>query len=158
MEDLARMVADSLARHGFEAPVDRRRLAWSRWFRCEFGFSLSLVPSASGVYALAEEVVAPGEILSTRGTRMLAVFQVAEADDLCVAISRHFAPRHPLSSRLSTGRCFIRFAPVADAEQRRAAFQSLDRRVPYLCPCGGTLLSVNECREEVSPAGKEENA
>jgi len=63
MEDLTRLVADSLARHGFEATLDCRRLQWSRWFRCESSFSLLLVPSAAGVYALGEEIVAPGEIL-----------------------------------------------------------------------------------------------
>jgi len=43
MEELARMVADSLARHGFVAGLDHRRLEWSRWFRCESSFSLLLV-------------------------------------------------------------------------------------------------------------------
>ena len=126
MEDLARMVADSLARHGFEAPIDHHRLAWSRWFRCESSFSLLLVPSASGVYALAEEVIASGEIPSTAGRRRLAVFRIAEADDLCVALSRQFAPRSPVSARLSAGQCFVRFAPIADPEQRYAAFQTLN--------------------------------
>jgi hypothetical protein len=127
MEGLARMVADSLARHGFDAPVDHRRLEWSRWFRCESSFSLLLVPSAAGIYALGEEIVAPGEISSAAGKRMLAVFQVAETEDLCVALSRHFAPRNPLSERLSSGRCFVRFAQIADVDQRHAACESLSR-------------------------------
>jgi len=127
MEDLTRLVADSLARHGFEATLDCRRLEWSRWFRCESSFSLLLVPSAAGVYALGEEVVAPGEIPSTSGKRILAVFQVAETDDLCVALSRLFAPRSPLYGRLSTGRCFVRFTLVGDPNQRRAVGESLNR-------------------------------
>jgi hypothetical protein len=126
MEEITRIVADSLARHGFSAPVDRR-LEWSRWFRCESSFSLLLVPSEAGVYALAEEVVASGELPSTGGKRMLAVFQVCETEDLCVALSRLFAPRNPVSTRLSSGRCFVRFALVTDAQQRQAASESLNR-------------------------------
>jgi len=125
MEALARMVADSLARHGFDVPVDHRHLEWSRWFRCESSFSLLLVPSAAGIYALGEEIVAPGEIPSAGGKRMLAVFQVAESEDLCVALSRLFAPKSPLAERLSSGRCFVRFAQVADADQRHGACGSL---------------------------------
>jgi len=72
MEDLTRLVDDSMARHGFEVAVDHRRLQWSRWFRCESSFSLLLVPSAAGIYTLGEEILAPGEIHG--GKRMLAVF------------------------------------------------------------------------------------
>src|SRR5580704_16845198 len=57
MEALTRMVADSLARHGFDNPVDPRRLQWSRWFRCDSPHSLLVVPSKPGIFALAEEVM-----------------------------------------------------------------------------------------------------
>jgi hypothetical protein len=127
MEDLTRLVADSLARHGFAVAVDHRRLEWSRWFRCESSFSLLLVPSAAGLYAVGEEIIAPGELPAASGKRLLAVFQVAETEDLCVALSRLFAPRNPLSERLSQGRCFVRFAVVADPHQRQAACESLNR-------------------------------
>ncbi len=127
MEDLTRMVAESLARHGFVAALDHRRLEWSRWFRCESSFSLLQVPSAAGLYALAEEVLAPGELPSANGKRLLAVFQVSEAEDLCVALSRLFAPRNPLSARLSSGNCFVRFALMADPHERGDACQSLNR-------------------------------
>jgi hypothetical protein len=60
MEGLTRLVAESLARHGFDRPVDYRRLHWSRWFHCESTHSLLCVPSKPGVFALAEEIVAPG--------------------------------------------------------------------------------------------------
>ena len=64
MEGLTRLVSESLARHGFDRPVDYRRLHWSRWFRCESPHSLLLVPSKPGVFAVAEEIVefSPGEI------------------------------------------------------------------------------------------------
>jgi hypothetical protein len=44
-----------------------------------------------------------------------------------VALSRLFAPRNPLSERLSSGRCFVRFAQIADADQRHAVCESLHR-------------------------------
>jgi hypothetical protein len=135
------MVSDSLARHGFEAPVDHRRLAWSSWFRCDSSFSLLLVPSASGVYALAEEVTVRGGRPSDAGRGMLAIFRVAEADDLCVALSRQLAPRSPVSARLSTGRCFLRFAPMADIEQRHAAFQLLNRWLASSAEAAAGLVS-----------------
>ncbi len=56
MEGLTRLVTESLARHGFDRPVDYRRLQWSRWFRCESHHSLLVVPSKPGVFALAEEM------------------------------------------------------------------------------------------------------
>src|SRR5579871_3206723 len=57
MEGLARLVSESLARHGFDRPLDYRRLQWSRWFRCESHHSLLFVPSKPGVFALAEEIM-----------------------------------------------------------------------------------------------------
>lgn len=60
MEGLTRLVTESLARHGFDRPLDYRRLKWSRWFRCESPHSLLFVPSQPGVFALAEEVLSVG--------------------------------------------------------------------------------------------------
>ena len=57
MEGLTRLVAESLARHGFDRPLDYRRLQWSRWFRCDSHHSLLFVPSKPGVFAIAEEVM-----------------------------------------------------------------------------------------------------
>jgi hypothetical protein len=57
MEALTRLVVDSLARHGFDRPVDPRRLQWSRWFRCDSPHSLLVVPSKPGIFALAEEIM-----------------------------------------------------------------------------------------------------
>jgi hypothetical protein len=58
MEALTRLVTDSLARHGFDRPIDPRRLQWSRWFRCDSPHSLLVVPSKPGIFAMAEEVAA----------------------------------------------------------------------------------------------------
>jgi hypothetical protein len=67
MEGLTRLVAESLARHGFDRPVDYRRLHWSRWFHCESPHSLLCVPSKPGVFALAEEVMTFGDGRSHNG-------------------------------------------------------------------------------------------
>src|ERR1700739_214377 len=125
MENLDRIVADTLAQSGFETPVYLRPVPWSRWFRCESSFSLLLVPSAPGLYALAEEIAAPGESPATK--RMLAVFEVAETEAVCIARSRQFSPRSPLNERLASGKCFVRFAQLRDAERRRIVCGSLKR-------------------------------
>src|SRR5579864_2198178 len=62
MEALTRLVSESLARHGFDRPIDYRRLQWSRWFRCDSPHSLLQVPSKPGVFALAEEMWNPGAV------------------------------------------------------------------------------------------------
>lgn len=126
MEGIARLVDDSMARHGLALSVDYRRLQWSRWFRCESNFSLLLVPSAGGIYTLAEEMVAPGETPVTGGKRMLAVFHIAETEDLCVTLSQHLSPRSPLRQRLSSGRCFVRFATVSDGIYRQRVCNTLN--------------------------------
>ncbi len=70
MEALTRLVADSLARHGFDRPVDPRRLQWSRWFRCDSPHSLLVVPSKPGIFALAEEIMdlGPGNTSEPAGS------------------------------------------------------------------------------------------
>jgi hypothetical protein len=66
MEGLTRLVSESLARHGFDRPLDYRRLRWSRWFRCESHHSLLVVPSQPGVFALAEEIMNLGSKVEER--------------------------------------------------------------------------------------------
>jgi hypothetical protein len=121
MEELARIVAQSMARHGCEAVIDHRRLAWSPWVRCEWSDDLLLIPSAPGIVAFAEDVgtLGPSE------TRVLAVFEIAEAEDLGAAFVQLFAPGSRLRDRLRSGRCFARFTPVADRDQRQAASTAL---------------------------------
>src|ERR1700730_7241375 len=67
MEALTRMVADFLARHRLDRPVDPRRLQWSRWFRCDSTHSLLVVPSKPGIFALAEEVMDLAASVPTAG-------------------------------------------------------------------------------------------
>jgi hypothetical protein len=73
METLTRLVSESLARHGFDRPLDYRRLQWSRWFRCESHHSLLVVPSKPGVFALAEEIMDMGSPTAHVATAASAV-------------------------------------------------------------------------------------
>ncbi|HEY1937850.1 MAG TPA: hypothetical protein VGJ33_07950 [Candidatus Angelobacter sp.] len=95
---------------------------WSRWFHCESSFGLLLVPSQPGVFALAEEIVQPAGPASRR---MLAVFEVAEADDLSRAMSRLFAVGSPVREKLLQARCYIRYAIAPGIADRRAAAAAL---------------------------------
>ncbi len=127
MEGLDRLVSESLARYGFTTSVDHRRLRWSKWFRCESSFSLLLVPSKSGLFALGEEMIVPGEIPATGGKRMLALYQISEAEDLGMALGRLFFPGSPHLERFASGRCFARYAVIEDAQQRLAALAAFEK-------------------------------
>jgi len=151
METLTRLVSESLARHGFDRPVDYRRLQWSRWFRCESHHSLLLVPSKPGVFALAEEIMDLGateksaqdllaftaeetdaksrkpEVESTR--RMLAVSQFFEDEDMAFVLDRMLSHQNPMGSRLTSGRYFIRYVVIEDGSQRRSICNALNQWV-----------------------------
>jgi hypothetical protein len=127
MEGLAHLVAESLVRHGFEPTFDHRRLQWSNWFRCEDSFSLVLAPCKPGIFALAEEVLAPGEVAVGDGKRMLALFQISEAHDVGMALGRLFLSGSPARARFASGRCFARYVVIEDPNQRQTALTALQR-------------------------------
>ncbi|MGZ7077435.1 MAG: hypothetical protein ACXVJL_15665 [Candidatus Angelobacter sp.] len=95
---------------------------WSRWFHCESSFGLLLVPSQPGVFALAEEVV---QAAGPHSRRMLAVFEIAEADDLSRAMSRLFAAGSPWREKMAQVRVYIRYAIAPSTADRRAAATAL---------------------------------
>jgi len=147
MEGLTRLVSESLARHGFDRPLDYRRLKWSRWFRCESPHSLLFVPSQPGVFALAEEVLnldsgnghvgtavsavqrplseAKGSALDS--SRMLAVSQFFEADDMAFVLDRMLSYQNPMRARLASGRYFVRYVVIEDHAQRRSIASALNQ-------------------------------
>jgi hypothetical protein len=127
MEGLSRIVAESLARNGFDRPLDYRRLHWSRWFRCESPHSLLFVPSKPGVFALAEEIMGPGESGAMDGRRMLAVLQFCEDEDMAFVLDRMFSRNNPMRARLASGRCFVRFVAIEDEVQRRSIAGALNQ-------------------------------
>ena len=57
--------------------------------------------------------------------RILALFEIAETDDLGAALVRLFAPQSGYRERLRNGRCFMRFTPVPDRDQRQTACRAL---------------------------------
>jgi len=108
MEALTRMVADSLARHGLDRPIDPRRLQWSRWFRCDSTHSLLVVPSKPGIFALAEEVMDLGPATAPGGTD--ALVRPAEQSSAAASFStidegNSIAGAHPLSAGAAFQRC-----------------------------------------------------
>ena len=154
MEGITRLVSESLARHGFDRPLDYRRLHWSRWFRCESHHSLLSVPSKPGVFALAEEVMDLGSATvrgradaairpaastvksemdgSTAQNRMLAVSQFFEDDDMAFVLDRMLSRENPMRARLASGRYFVRYVVIEDESPaplhlRRA--ESMDREL-----------------------------
>ena len=116
MESLAHLVSESLLRHGLEPTFDHRRLQWSKWFRCQDSFSLVLAPCKPGLFALGEEVIAPGELAAGEGKRMLALFQISEANDLGMALGRLFLSGNPARERFASGRCFARYVVIEDPD------------------------------------------
>jgi hypothetical protein len=148
MEGLTRLVTESLARHGFDRPLDYRRLKWSRWFRCESPHSLLFVPSQPGVFALAEEVMSVGPDAFVRSSsaaspvvpesegrkpegdtaaRMLAVSQFFEADDMAFMLDRMLSHQNPMRARLASGRYFVRYVVIDDESQRRSITNALNQ-------------------------------
>jgi hypothetical protein len=95
---------------------------WSRWFHCESSFGLLLVPSQPGVFALAEEVV---QSVGAQSRRMLAVFEVAEADDLSRALSRLFAAGSPWREKMAEAKVYVRYAIAPSIADRRTAAAAL---------------------------------
>jgi hypothetical protein len=145
MESLTRRVSESLARHGFDRPLDYRRLHWSRWFRCESHRSLLSVPSKPGVFAVAEEImsVAHAEALKVgpvdgslkpearsplpEAPRMLAVTKFFEDDDMAFTLDRMLSWQNPMRARLESGRYFIRYVVIEDQAQRRSICSALNQ-------------------------------
>jgi len=121
MENLSRLVSDSLAQNGVSIALNHQRLEWSRWFRCESSFSVLLAPSKPGIFALGEEIIAPEE----GSKRMLALFEVIETDDLGLALGRLFLPRSPQRAKLDAGGCYARFTVIEDAAERASAHEAL---------------------------------
>jgi hypothetical protein len=119
MEALTRLVTDSMARHGFDRPVDPRRLQWSRWFRCDSPHSLLVVPSKPGIFAISEEIADFGP--SDPNVQRAAVGGRAEQSSAAVSGSSSSEPRpswegHDFSSEPNLSQ---RSAPLGGAALHR---------------------------------------
>ena len=189
MESISQLVESSLARHGVPANFDHLRLQWTSWFRCESSFSVLLAPAKPGIFALGEEIIpsAPADLAATEGKitramgprasspaelideqnrlagkRMLALFQVSDADDLGMALGRLFLPGNPLRERLTAGRCFARYAMVEDPNQRRVATEVFQRWMEEAAETASGIGQQDPCGADTpvrvaaapAPAGK----
>ncbi len=125
MDGIANLVSASLARHGFTAQLDHRRLQWSKWGRCESSFSVLLVPSQPGLFALAEDATMIRSNSVPDEKRTLTLFRIAEAKDLGMALGRLFLPNTPERELLLRKPCFFRYAVIEDDDQRRTSYRSL---------------------------------
>ena len=190
MESLTRLVSESLARHGFDRPLDYRRLHWSRWFRCESHHSLLMVPSKPGVFALAEEImdfspeavwdrvpstslraghstslragsdpVTPSAVrldvvasTAAPARRMLAVARFYEDDDMAFVLDRMLAVHHPMCTRLSSGRYFVRFVVIEEESQRRSICSALNQWIANSSEKASSIGSHFASSLELTPA------
>jgi hypothetical protein len=174
MEGLTRLVSESLARHGFDRPVDYRRLHWSRWFRCESHHSLLLVPSKPGVFAVAEEIMDFGpesvrdrvsdpvrpsaarlDLASSTAVparRMLAVSRFFEDDDMAFVLDRMLAAHHPMRARLTSGRYFVRFVVIEEESQRRSICSALNQWIANSSDKASSIGSHFATSLELTPA------
>jgi hypothetical protein len=59
--------------------------------------------------------------------RMLSVLQFHEDDDMAYVLDRMLSRHNPLSARLASGRCFVRFVVIDDAIQRRSICNALNQ-------------------------------
>ncbi len=59
--------------------------------------------------------------------RMLSVLQFREDDDMAYVLDRMLTRQNPLSARLASGRCYIRFVVVDDAVQRGSICNALNQ-------------------------------
>lgn len=125
------------------------RLEWSRWARCQSSISLALVPPLPGLFALAEEVISENESPLTGQRRMIAVFDIQEADDLAHALHGLFSVASPLRPRLESGRCFVRYAVVPVRTQRQAATLALRN---WLAATSESASAVTEGFTAASPS------
>jgi hypothetical protein len=121
MEELSRLVSESLAQNGVKTALNCLRLEWSRWFRCESSFSVLLAPSKPGIFALGEEMISP----SDGSKRMLALFEIAQTGDLGITLGSLFLPGAPLREKLETAKCFARYTVIEDAAERASAYTAL---------------------------------
>jgi hypothetical protein len=139
MENISQLVESSLARHGVATNFDHLRLQWTGWFRCESSFSVLLAPAKPGIFALGEEIVPSS---GATGKRMLALFYVSEADDLGMALGRLFLPGTALRNRLTSGKCFARYAVIEDPNQRRIATEVFQR---WMQDSAETASGIGSC-------------
>jgi hypothetical protein len=121
MEGLVRLVTESLERHGFVVPP--APIEWSPWQILEPNLCLS-APCHPGLFVVAEKMV-PHTVAATRALQ-LVILKINKTQDLGVEMAR-LCCHSPLHERITSGRCFVRFAVVADDVHRDASCAALQQ-------------------------------
>jgi hypothetical protein len=127
MEGIARLVSESVARQAIDCTLDDRCPHWSRWFPCETSFDLMLVPTRPGLFAIAEELIAPREAAAHGGKRLLAMSQAYATEDLAITMSHLVAVNNSRKDGVAPGRIFARFTIFEDDHQRPSAQTAFQR-------------------------------
>jgi hypothetical protein len=134
MQSITQLVTDSLTRHNFHLAVDPKRLQWSAWFHCHSAASLLAIPSRPGIVALAEAhaptgvLACPSEPSSAAAAPLvLAAFQFTASDNMAYTIDRLFTEPSLLRSRLSSGRCHLRYVVLENESERRSVSATLNQ-------------------------------
>jgi hypothetical protein len=107
-------------------------LGWSRWFRCESSFELSLVPRSPGLFAVARR--------DEEGKQLILV-KVQACDDLFHSLSLLFGAFHPMRMQFEKGDCVLRYASVPDTRTRNDALNQL---LAWLATPGAARSAVVE--------------
>lgn len=153
MEGIARLASESMARYAIDCTLDHRCLHWSRWFPCETSFDLMLVPTRPGLFAIAEELIAPREAAARGGKRMLALSQVYATEDLAITMTRLLAVNNSQKDRAAQGRIFARFTVFEDDHQRPSAQTAFERWLMTSAAAGsGRIHDLDDFAEVPSSA------
>jgi hypothetical protein len=91
-------------------------LGWTRWFRCESSFDLSLVPQAAGLFAVGRE---------EESGKSLGILKLEETDDLFHTLNQLFSTSSPSREQLGAGHFLVRYAVVPDANHRQTTLAEL---------------------------------
>ena len=90
--------------------------------------------SRQGRNSLAQHVSAGSQPAAERvpegrhvDRRMLSVLQFREDDDMAYVLDRMLSRQNPMSARLASGKCFVRFVVIEDEIQRRSICNALNQ-------------------------------
>lgn len=84
-------------------------LGWTRWFRCESSFDLTLVPQTPGLFAIGRE---------EESGKSLGILKLEETDDLFRTLNQLFSADSPSRRQLGEGHFLVRYAKVPNADRR----------------------------------------
>jgi hypothetical protein len=93
------------------------------------GHTVSLAASngAREGHDFSRAINAPTASAAEAQRRMLSVLQFHEDDDMAYVLDRMLSRQNPMSARLASGKCFVRFVVIEDETQRRSICNALNQ-------------------------------